>query len=225
LLVVAAIFQPLAAQQALDGPPALRARIVAVGITGAGAVSPIGAFHPGGPIRDKAEFFAFTQPGRILDPGRVLVASNSNFGAPLALENVAEGSILSIDPNGSPVVVPPLFAETGDQAVTLGGRVQLYTAQSPAFLNSVTTPQAVSGAQPSVSNPLGISINNAFGRMWFSSAPAGSEGKGLDSIIDPGGMPLAGAPSKLAGGVFVGDSTNRPQQIVMNGSVVKGLLA
>ena len=67
LLVVGAISQPLAAQQALNGPPALRARIVAVGIAGAGAVAPVGAFHPGGPIRDKAEFFAFTQPGRILD--------------------------------------------------------------------------------------------------------------------------------------------------------------
>jgi hypothetical protein len=39
----------------------------------------------------------------------------------------------------------------------------------------------------------------------------------LDSIIDPGGMPLAGAPSKLAGGVFAGAITNRPQQIVPGG--------
>src|SRR5262245_42998588 len=30
-------------------------------------------------------------------------------------------------------------------------------------------------------------------------------------------MPLAGAPSKLAGGVFAGDSTNRPKQIVAGG--------
>jgi mono/diheme cytochrome c family protein len=214
LALIGAFFQTAVAQ---DAPPALTARVIAVGITGAGAVAPVGTFHPGGPIRDKPDFFAFTQSGRILDPTRVLVASSSNFGAPLAVAGAPEGSILSIDPNGEPLIVPQGFAKRGDQASIFDGRVQLFTAQSPAFLNSVTTPGAVSAAQPSVSNPLGISINNAFGRLWFASAPQGEGGVGLDSIIDPGGMPLAGAPSKLAGGVFVGDVTNRPQQLVAGG--------
>jgi hypothetical protein len=164
LLLLSAALQPAAAQLPSLGAPALTARVVAVGIAGAGAVSPVGAFHPGGPIRDKPEFVAFTQPGRILDPGRVLIASSSNFGAPLAVESAAPGSILSIDPNGPTLVVPDSFAVSGGQACALDGRIKLFTAQSPAFLNSVTAPQAVSAAQPAVSNPLGISINNGFGR-------------------------------------------------------------
>ena len=156
-------------------------------------------------------------PDRILDPNRVLVTSTSNFGAPLALTGAPEGSVLSLDPDGATLAVPAAFAAVGDQAIALNGRVQLFTAQSPAFLNSVTTPAAASASRPAVSNPLGISINNAFGRLWFASAPSGASGEGLDSIIDPGGMPLAGAPSKLAGGVFAGATTNRPQQIITGG--------
>ena len=200
--------------QQKSAPLALAARVVAVGIAGAGAVAPVGTFHPGGPIRDKPEFFAFTQPGRILDAKRVLVASSSNFGAPRAHQDEAEGSILSIDPDGATIVIPSRFGSVGGQASALDGRVQLFTAQSAPFLNSVTSPNAASASQPSVSNPLGISINNAFGRLWFTSAPKGAQGIGLHSIIDPGGMPLAGAPSKVGGGVFAGDITNRPQQIV-----------
>ena len=210
-------WQSSLAQQSPGSASALTARVIAVGISGAGAVSPVGAFHPGGPIRDKPEFFTFTQPGRVLDAKRVLVASSSNFGAPRAHQDVAEGSILSIDSEGPTVVVPSRFASAGGQASTLGGRVQLFTAQSPPFLNSVTSPNAASASQPSVSNPLGISINNAFGRLWFTSAPKGAQGIGLDSIIDPSGTPLAGAPSKLGGGVFAGDMTNRPQQIIPGG--------
>jgi mono/diheme cytochrome c family protein len=210
---IVAGWQPSLAQQSSQ-PPALTARVVAVGIAGAGAVAPVGTFHPGGPIRDKPEFFAFTQPGRILDAKRVLVASSSNFGAPRAHQDEAEGSILSIDPDGATIVIPSRFGGAGGQASALDGRVQLFTAQSAPFLNSVTSPNAASASQPSVSNPLGISINNAFGRLWFTSAPKGAQGIGLESIIDPGGMPLAGAPSKSGGGVFAGDITNRPQQIL-----------
>src|SRR5690349_24669585 len=106
-LCIAALAQPSSAQEA---PPVLKARLIAVGIAGAGAVSPVGTFHPGGPIRDKPEFFAFTQPGRILDGKRVLVASSSNFGAPRAHQDMTEGSILSIDPEGPTLVIPPGFA-------------------------------------------------------------------------------------------------------------------
>src|SRR5262245_44534708 len=109
-LCIAALAQPSSAQ---EPPPALKARVIAVGIAGAGAVSPVGTFHAGGPIRDKPEFFAFTQPGRILDGKRVLVASSSNFGAPRAHQEQAEGSILSIDPDGATIVIPPNFATAG----------------------------------------------------------------------------------------------------------------
>jgi len=65
-------------------PSRLMGRIVAVGIPGAGALSPVGTFHPGGTIHDKPNFAVFTRPGAGLDPTRLLVADTSNFGAPLA---------------------------------------------------------------------------------------------------------------------------------------------
>jgi Di-haem oxidoreductase, putative peroxidase len=223
-LCVGAPWNAAFAQSLSSSPPALTARVVAVGIPGVAAVAPVGRFHAGGPIHDKPEFAAFTQPGRILDPNRVLVTSTSNFGAPLALTSSPEGSVLSIDPNGGTLAVPATFAAAGNQAIALSGRVQLFTAQSPAFLNSVTSPGAASASQPSVANPLGISINNAFGRLWFPSAPQGAKGIGLESILDPGGMPLAGAPSKLLGGVFAGNLTNRPAQVIP-GSLNAGAVA
>jgi hypothetical protein len=176
-------------------------------------------FHPGGPIHDKPAFVAFTQPGRILDPERVLVATTSNFGAPLAQAEATEGAILSIDASGpTPLVPAPDFAVGGEQASALDGRVQLFTAQSPAFLNSLNTPEAVTAAYPSVSSPLGISINNAFGRLWFANAPTGAGAPGTLSIVDPGGQPLAGAPSPVVGGVFAGNLTGRRDQLIPGAS-------
>src|SRR6478609_2026013 len=81
-----------------DGrPPALQGRIVAVGIPGASAVTPVGNFVPKGPISTLANLKPFIQPGQVLDPVRILVGSNSNFGAALARTDQREGSFLSID--------------------------------------------------------------------------------------------------------------------------------
>ena len=116
--------------------PALNGRIVAVGIPGISAISPVGTFLPGGPIHDKPALAAYTQPGQVLDPARILVGSTSNFGAPLAVAGQLPGSFLSIDPRGAAVLaVPPRFAAGGGQASALGGMVQLYSAQNAAFLN------------------------------------------------------------------------------------------
>jgi hypothetical protein len=200
----------------------LAARVVAVGIPGAGAVSPVGRFHTGGPIHDKPEFAAYTQPGRPLDPERLLVASSSNFGAPRARQEQADGVALSIDPRSAdPLVVPAGFATSGGQASALDGKVQLFTAQSPAFLNRLTKPGAVTADQPAIANPRGISINNAFGRIWFANTPLSMTDMGTESIIDPDGRPLADAPSDMAGGVFAGGLTNRPGQVVA-GSLATG---
>ena len=195
----------------------LPARVLAVGIPGIGAVAGVGFFHPGGPIHDQPALAAFTQPGRVLHAKRVLIATSSNFGATRAIADWPEGAILSLDPDGPTMVIPGTFAQRGDQATALDGRVQLFTAQSPAFLNGVNNPAAATASLPPVSNPLGISINNAFGRLWFANSPLGTRGLGTESICDPGGQPLAGAPSRLLGGVYAGDLTNRPQQILSGG--------
>ena len=87
--------------------------------------------------------------------------------------------------------------------------MQVYAAQSPAFLNSVAEPQAVTADLPSASLPTGISLNNGNGRPWIANAPNGSSGDGTITVLDPQGFPLAGAPDPVAGGVFAGDETNR----------------
>lgn len=194
----------------------LNGRIVAVGIPGVSAVAPVGTFLPGGPIHDNPAFQAFTQPGRVLDPTRILVGSTSNFGAPLARTDQLPGSFLSIDPSGDDVLVPPEdFAASGTQASALDGRVQLYSANSPAFLNSVHNSGAATANFTSVTNPLGMSINNAFGRLWPANAPYGLLGIGTSTIVDPGGEPLAGPPSPIIGGVYADDLTPRqPSQLI-----------
>jgi hypothetical protein len=196
--------------------PFLDGRVIATGIPGASAVSGVGRFLPGGPIHDNPVLAAFTQPGRVLDPTRILVAGRSNFGASLARTDHAAGSILSIDPSGSSVLaVPAAFAAAGDQASALGGAVQLYTAQSPAFLNGFYNPTAVTAGFTAVSDPIGLSINNAFGRLWPANAPEGLTGNGSSSIVDPDGRPLKGAPNPTTGGVYYDSLTGRqPAQII-----------
>jgi len=188
----------------------LNAQVIATGIPGAGAIAQIGTFHKGGPFNDNPAFKALTQPGQVLDRTRLFVASTSNFGAPLARPGEAAGSILSLDVGGSSVIaVPENFAAGGGQVSALNGRVILYAAQSAAFLNGVNNPNAATRSLPSVSLPLGISSNNGFGRPWFANSPSGSAGAGTITVIDPSGVPLAGAPSAIAGGVFAGNATNR----------------
>lgn len=203
---------PVAAADAIAPP--LLGRIIAVGIPGAAAVSPVGTFLAGGPFHDNPAFAATTRSGQILDPKRLLVTSAANFGAPLARADQAPGAILSIDPSGvTPLLIPPSFASGGTQASALGGAVQLFTAQSPAFVNGRNTPGAVTASFTGVSHPLGLSLNNAFGRIWPANAPTGLAGPGSSAILDPSGVPLANAPDQVAGGVFAGALTGRqPQQ-------------
>lgn len=189
--------------------PTLQARIIATGIPGAGAVAETGPFLTGSPLHDRAAFLPFTAPGAVLAPTRVLVASTSNFGAPLARQELPEGTILSIDPTSDGLVVPFGFASAGSQASAFSGAVRVYAAQSPAFLNSLHTPGAVTRDLPSVSLPTAISLNSGNGRPWIANAPYGASGGGAVSVLDPQGFPLAGAPSSVAGGVFFGDVTNR----------------
>src|SRR6266567_3324406 len=212
----------------------VNARVIAVNVPGASAVSQVGTFlnntvppacaHP-----IPALFPSYTQPGAVLDPSRILVGSRSNFGAPLDLGVGGEGSFLSIDPSGAGILsVPPNFAQSGVQSSALGGAVQMFSANSPHWFNGVNNPGASTAAYTGVSNPLGLSNNNAFGLLWPANAPFGDTGVGSSSILDPTGLPLKGAPSPVIGGVYVGDLTNRnvvavPQQPqVIPGSLSTG---
>ncbi len=204
----------------------LTARVLASGIPGAGALSPVGSFHPGSPIHDKRAFAATTRAGRVLDPTRLLVASTSNFGAPLARADWAPGAILSLATNTRrPLDVPADLAAAGTQPAVRGRAVQLYTAQAPPFVNR----DGRTAGLPAVSAPLGISVNNAFGRPWFANAPtAGGTGIGTETVLDPDGRPLADPPSRRAGGVFAGALTNRARQRqpgdLLSGAVGNALL-
>ena len=195
--------------KSLDG------RIIASGIPGASAVAPVGAFLPGSPIHSNPELAALTRPGLVCDPTRIVVGSRSNFGARKMRADQAAGSFLSIDPDGHHLAVPPTFASTGDQASAHDGLVQLYSAQSPTWRNGYYTPGAVTANETAVANPLGMSINNAFGRFWPANAPYGLNGPGSSSIADPDGRPLKGALNPATGGVYFDDVTVRqPRQVV-----------
>jgi hypothetical protein len=202
-------------------PSFIDGRVIASGIPGASAVAPVGTFLPGGPIHDNPVLAAFTEPGRVLDPTRIVVGSRSNFGAPKANADQSAGSFLSIDPRGEELAVPATFASAGDQAVALGGAVQMYSAQSATWRNGFYNPTAVTANQTGVSDPLGMSINNAFGRLWPANAPYGLAGPGSSSIDDPDGRPLKGAPNATTGGVYFGALTGRQPSQIIPGALAK----
>src|SRR6516164_1317158 len=222
-----------AAWQAARAEPIsdINARVIAVDIPGASAIAQVGTFLPGPfcgsltPIPSK--FPTFIANGAVLDPNRILVGSRSNFGAPLADGVGSEGSFVSIDPSQSDLIIPKDFAQSGDQG-PVGGAVQMFSANSPHWLNGFYNPSATTASYTGVSNPLGLSNNNAFGRIWPANAPFGDTGVGSSSILDPTGLPLLGAPNSLIGGVYVGSLTNRdvvatPQQPqVIPGALSKG---
>jgi hypothetical protein len=190
----------------------LQARVIAVGLPGVAGVRQVGRFHGGGPIPSNPEFLLSTSAGRVLDPERVLVAVGSNFGAAAGDAAHATGSVLSIHPGGpesATLVVPEDFAASGDQSEALGGAVRLYTGQSRGFANRRHNAGALTAAYAAASGPRYLSVNNAIGRPWIANAPQGRRGAGSVSVVDPDGAPLANAPSGEAGGVFVGDVTNR----------------
>jgi hypothetical protein len=168
-----------------------------------------------------------TAPGQVLDPARILVASRWNFGAQLARTDQQGGAVLSIDPNAQRehLFLDPFFARAGGQAASCNGAVMLFSAQSPPFLNSVSAPGAATAEWTAAANPLGISINNAFGRVWFANAPNGLRGPGSNTIADPNGQPLAHAPDAVAGGVFADTLTNRQPQQVTPGNLSTGAVA
>jgi hypothetical protein len=203
----------------------LTARVVAAGIPGAAGIRQVGRFHTGGPIAGNPEFLMQTRPGRILDPERLLVTSSSNFGARPFKPDLAAGAVLSLaSQRAEPILVPATFAATGTQSSAANGAVQLFSAQSSAFVNRIHNRRARTADLPAVSGPTYISINNAFGRPWLSNAAGGRGSMGISSVLDPNGRPLDNAPSDTAGGVFAGTQTNRTEGQFTTGSLTGGAM-
>jgi CxxC motif-containing protein (DUF1111 family) len=203
--------------------------VIATGIPGAGAIAQINKQHLGSPFGEQGNpaFIATTAPGQIMDPIRLFVASSSNFGAPISNAAEPEGAILSVDPRGGTFAVPAAFAASSTLAAPqpsdVGGRVKLFTGNSPAFSNNVNyaaSATVVTKQEVGASLPTAISLNAAFGRPWFGNAPAAN--LGTVSVIDPNGRPFAGSPSLTAGGVFAGAGTNRNASSV--GGLTSGVL-
>ena len=236
ILASEALWQQALAQAVVD----IDARVIAINIPGASAIAQIGQFvlptagylepgHCTNPSPIPTKFLRYTQSGQVLDPNRILVGSSSNFGASLATGVGQQGSFLSIDPTGMGALnVPSDFAKGGGQASVPGGVVQMFSANSPDFLNIINNLGAVTKHYAGVSNPLGLSNNNGFGRIWPANAPFGLDGAGSSSILDPTGLPLAGAPNSKIGGVYEGGLTNRnvvampPQSQVISGALNTG---
>jgi hypothetical protein len=216
--------------QAIQG---IDARVVAINIPGASAISQVGTFLNssqgacgGSPI--PSHFQSYVTNGAVLDPNRILVGSQSNFGAPPLTGFGQEGSFLSIDPSVRGILsVPANFASGGGQASTLNGAVQMFAANSADWLNSINNPNAYTKQYTGVSNPLGLSNNYAFGRLWPANAPFGDSDVGSSSILDPTGLPLAGsplsAPNSMIGGVYVGNLTDR-DKVYASSQILKGAL-
>jgi len=211
-----------AASAASDGGPPmpawrLRARVVATGMHRAFGVRQVGRFHTGGPFVSNPEFLLQTQPGKMLDPQRVLVALEQNFGAAPGNPAHAAGAVLSLDVDAATdahALAIPAVLSPGRPAE--GGAVQLYSVQAASQLNRVHNAGARTAGFAGVSGPRYLSINNGFGRPWVANAPFGLRGAGSESVLDPDGAPLANAPSDEAGGVFVGASsarTSRPRAV------------
>jgi hypothetical protein len=173
----------------------LSAGIVVSGLPGAHGISQVGRFHAGGPLVANPEFLLSTQPGRVLDPERVLVTTEANGG-----------TVFSVDASSRNLRLP---ADLAARAHRAGDPIQVYSAATTAFGNAVHNAGARTAAEGAVASPRYLSINNAFGRPWIANAPRGLQGEGTESVTDPDGAPLANAPSDVAGGVFAGDRTPR----------------
>jgi hypothetical protein len=166
-----------------DDPPFLEGRIVAPGIPGISAVSPVGTLLPGGPFHDNPAFAAYTQPCRVPDRARILIGSTSNFGEPVVNAGQLPGSFLSIDLRSPiPLVIPPQFAARGGQASALGGFVQMDSAQSAPFVNSINNPtdkrhRELSGWEQDLDNADGPCARRG---------PPGGQRIGTAGVLGPG---------------------------------------
>src|SRR5262245_52889646 len=97
-----------------------------------------------------------------------------------------EGSFLSTSGAGI-LSVPPNFAQSGVQSSALDGAVQMFSANSPHWYNGVNNPGARTSSYTALSNPLCLSNNNAFGRLWPANARLPTPGSDQPQFsIQPG---------------------------------------
>ena len=112
-------------------------------------------------------------------------------------------------------MIPSRFGSAGGQASALDGRVQLFTAQSAPFLNSVTSPNAASA-----SRAVGEQSTRHFDQQCLRpslvcrASRRARRASVSSSIIDPGGMPLAAPPASWAVAYSPATSPTGRQQIL-----------
>ncbi len=165
-LLFAVLWTPAPARA--QDAPLLPGRIIAAGIPGVGAVSPVGFFHPGGAIHDNPTWTTYLQPRKPLDPRRVLVAATSAFNGARPAVGDPESSILSIDPVGQEAVaIPPDLSPRGGQPAMLDGRAQVFTAPGQM-----------------VGHPVGIAVGNGAGWVWSAQS---SRNRGSLATSNPAG--------------------------------------
>jgi hypothetical protein len=157
-LAAVAVLADNASWQPAQADPitSLPAAVIATNIPGASAIAQVGIFLNEPPLATPpafppvsaqcanpipTKFASFIQSGKILDSRRLLVGSLSNFGAPSASDVGRDGSFLSIDPSGPTILsIRQDFAASGGQASDLNGAVQMFSANSPHWRNSVNNP-------------------------------------------------------------------------------------
>jgi len=203
--------------------------VVAVGIKGISSIRQIGPFLDSGhdsPFALNPLFISYKADKEVLGKNRLLVASSSNFGAPLSANGHLPGSILSISTDVNyTIVVSSTFSKSINnkniQPSEQNGLVRMYSCNNDIYANFQNRPEAGTLEYTSVSYPTGISINNAFGRPWISNAPEGIHGGGSSTVVDPDGKPLEALLSAQSGGVFVGGLSERTPQVI-KGSLTQG---
>jgi hypothetical protein len=187
----------LAAKQTIQN---LDARVVAINIPGASAIIQIGKFVTGGTLDPSPvgapcanpnpipkNFSDFIQPGTVHDPNRILVGSQSNFGAPLDVVGL-EGAFLSIDPTGLDILnVPSNFASNvssiAPQPSRLKGAVQMFASNNSHWLNSVNNNIATNGILPNTAQYTGVSNRTIMVSVGFGQRTVWRHWRWL--VLDP----------------------------------------
>ena len=113
-------------------------------------------------------FHSYIQPGAVLDPNRILVGSRSiELRRPARCRRRAGGLVPVDQPEraGYPERPAEFRTEPATRPQPSAAPCRCFSANSPHWLNGVNNFGANTASYTGVSNPLGLSNNNASGRL------------------------------------------------------------